>query len=111
MKLNNNFISYWNEQTKILDKIVKYILIFNPLETYSSIIGKLYNSFFPSGKIIYIKWVISLFLPYKEKNGHLIYYIKNIFNMYSLNIFSNLIYILKNEKHKCPYYELYICKS
>ena len=82
---------WWFEQADILMKACNYIRMLNPLETNSSIIGMLFNSFLPVGIPFYAKWVTGLNFPYVSENNHLIFFIKNIWNLYSAEEFEFIV--------------------
>ncbi len=101
--------SFWEEQANILLLACKYVCMFNPFETTSSVIGNLFNSFFSVGIPDYVKWVTKLKFPYPDKNGHLIFIIKNIWQYYELPVFKNVVDSIPLTK--CPYFWLYCCFS
>lgn len=101
--------SYWEENADILLLVCRYVCMFNPFETPSSVIGNLYNSFFSIGIPDYVKWVTKLHFPYPDKNGHLIFIIKNIWKYYSPKTFDGVVNHIPLIKR--PYIWLYCCFS
>lgn len=100
-------MTYFEKCAIMLLDICNYIIICNPIETYSSIIGNLLNAYLLTGKELYKNYVSNLNYINEKENFGYINKILNIEKFFSPFMFYASVETLKTRKEK-DYYSL--CK-